>query len=374
MDTINREKMVIQARREILGLLKELKRPGTNSVLLYLETSNFFSASCQTHHQFCGGLAVHVLGVYHELQRLNVPFAESTIRLVGLLYCLYMTRHNRFDDVEPGETVVRTAALLKKLRLKLNAGERYAMLLCYQTPEIPEKFFNDSRHLLHHYLHRSICRDIDHCPGDFSSYNPEMSLATQFDDLLYATHRPGIENVIDNLHREWISSAGERFSFYTVPASTNKHHCWRGGLLQHSLETCKTALSRFRRMVKAMPVCALTEESIVLCSLLHDICKYDEYEISNGLSCHAANWVKGGPHGLKSLMLLDKWRFSLSDEEKKAIAWHMGNFATDAAKAYGMIYRNAAQLSPLVKLIHEADVYSARFPNSRLRRMLDRSQ
>jgi len=356
---MNRLELVANTRGEILKLLNGVRRSGMSNVIWYLETSDFFVAKCKGHHCFRGGLAVHSLGIYHECKRLDVPFSDSSIILVALLHGLYMTHHQRFDHIEPGETSSRSLAMLKMLRLKLNVGERYALLMCNQAPEIPEKGGYDSRHLLQHYIHRCISRDSVHFPGDFGSYVPDDSLEAQFDALLYSTRRLGIETVVDQLHREWKNKEDEAFSFYTVPASTVRHHCERNGLLQHSLEVYERAVALYEQLTKEKPTYHLRRESVVLCSLLHDVCKYNEYELYNQQSRHSDYWVEGGPHGMKTLMLLDKWHLKLNEEEKKAIAWHMGVFATDASEVYGMSYRQAAK-TPFVRLIHEADLYSAR--------------
>ncbi|MCR4603435.1 MAG: hypothetical protein K5683_07900 [Prevotella sp.] len=356
---MNRLELVAKTRGEILKLLGSVKRSGMANVIWYLETSDFFVAKCQGHHCFRGGLAVHSLGVYQECKRLEVPFADSTIIIVALLHGLYMTSHPRFDQIEPGQTASRSLALLKMLRLKLNVGERHALLMHGQAPEMPEKGGYDPRHLLQHYIHRCICRDSEHFPGLFDSYVADDSLASQFDAHLYATHRLGIEIVVDKLHSEWENDKNEKFCFYTIPASTVRHHCGRYGLVKHSLEVYERATLLYSQLIDEKPACHIHWESVVLCSLLHDVCKYDEYEFSNQQSRHSAHWVEGGPHGMKTLMLLDQWHLKLNEEEKKAIAWHMGTFTKDANKKYGMSYRLAARL-PLVKLIHEADVYSAK--------------
>ena len=48
----------------------------------------------------------------------------------------------------------------------------------------------------------------------------------RFIELLKATNRPGIDNLLDFL---------DRTDFYTAPASTKFHNSFEGGLLKHSL-------------------------------------------------------------------------------------------------------------------------------------------
>lgn len=53
--------------------------------------------------------------------------------------------------------------------------------------------------------------------------------------LLVSTQREGVERVIDYMY-----SSG----FFTIPSSIDRHHCWNGGLAEHSLNVCKIALSK----------------------------------------------------------------------------------------------------------------------------------
>lgn len=101
-------------------------------------------------------------------------------------------------------------------------------------------------------------------------------------------------------------------------------------------------------------------DSVILCSLLHDVCKIDVYEMVDGKSQHTAQYYRDGPHGMKSEYLLRNWHLDLSDDERQAIIWHMGAYAHDAREKYATTYRPVAATSLLVKLIHEADHYAAK--------------
>jgi hypothetical protein len=101
-------------------------------------------------------------------------------------------------------------------------------------------------------------------------------------------------------------------------------------------------------------------DSVILCSLLHDVCKIDEYVMFDGKSQHTPQYHRDGPYGLKSEYLLRNWHLDLSDDERQAIIWHMGAYAHDAREKYGTTYRPVAAASLLVKLIHEADHHAAK--------------
>jgi len=175
----------------------------------------------------------------------------------------------------------------------------------------------------------------------------------QIDNLLLNTNRPGIENVINHLHRN-------DDAFYKVPASTKFHDNFHGGLAKHSMDVYLEAKAMYERLVESGEQPSFGMDSVILCSLLHDVCKIDEYEMVNGKSRHTRQYHRGGPHGLKSERLLRNWNLDLNNDERQAIIWHMGAYAYDAREIYATTYRPVASSSRLVKLIHEADHRAAK--------------
>lgn len=178
-------------------------------------------------------------------------------------------------------------------------------------------------------------------------------IATEIDNLLYSTHRPGIGNVINQLH-------SNDDAYFRVPASTKYHDNFPGGLASHSLDVYQEAKSMYDKLVDSGQQPSFGMDSIILCSLLHDVCKIDEYEMVDGKSLHTPQYHRDGPHGLKSEYLLRNWNLDLSDDERQAIIWHMGAYAHDAREKYSTTYRPVAATSLLVKLIHEADHHAAK--------------
>ena len=175
----------------------------------------------------------------------------------------------------------------------------------------------------------------------------------QIDNLLLSTNRPGIENVIAHLHHD-----GD--AFYNVPASTKFHDNFPGGLAKHSMDVYLEAKAMYERLVESGEQPSFGMDSVILCSLLHDVCKIDEYEMVNGKSRHTRQYHRGGPHGLKSERLLRNWNLDLNNDERQAIIWHMGAYAHDARAKYSTTYRPVASSSRLVKPIHEADHHAAK--------------
>ena len=173
------------------------------------------------------------------------------------------------------------------------------------------------------------------------------------ENLLRSTGRTGINNVIEHLRRG---------GFYSVPASQKKHHNYKGGLAKHSLEVYKIAMEFYEELKSSGIEYSFDENSVILCSLLHDVCKMDEYTIyRDGTAHHTKRYYenKTRRHGTKSVDLLTSWGLELTQEEIKAIHWHMGSWAPHARELYKQSYFIASLNSILVYLIHTADSSSA---------------
>ena len=153
---------------------------------------------------------------------------------------------------------------------------------------------------------------------------------TEFINLLKSTGREGIDDLIDMLE-------DGKMRFFTAPASVNHHLNSDGGLLVHSLNTCKAGL-KLREMVIAMNPdleYKLKKDSVIIATLLHDICKADIYSPTikkrkgeNGLwqdvetyDINYSNFPMG--HGEKSAMLALMSGIEIYDDELLAIRWHM---------------------------------------------------
>ena len=155
--------------------------------------------------------------------------------------------------------------------------------------------------------------------------------------LLRATEREGIEEVI-----RYLDESG----FYEAPSSTNRHHNWKGGLAEHSLGVYKMALE----LNSDIP-----HESLVIASLLHDICKASKlYYGADGIIHHRNIHIKG--HGRRSIKLLEQCGLVLTDDERLAIRWHMGgHHASLVDQEEVALARN----NDLWRIIHEADKLDA---------------
>ena len=85
-------------------------------------------------------------------------------------------------------------------------------------------------------------------------------------DLLRSTERDGIDKLADYL--------SDSTDFFTAPASTRFHNNFSGGLAQH----CLNVYENFKSLLEIKGV-EMSEDSIIICALLHDLCKCNTYVV-----------------------------------------------------------------------------------------------
>lgn len=184
---------------------------------------------------------------------------------------------------------------------------------------------------------------------------------SEFVELLYSTGREGMDEVINQL---------EELGFFQAPASSKFHLNHEGGLLEHSLNVCKVGLMLREQMLLLKPDLeeSLNKESVIIASLLHDICKADIYQkCIRKRKDRLGQWVDYETyeldysdfpleHGEKSVIVLLRMGLDLSDDEIMAIRWHMSAwdlpFQSPDLKAN---FDTAKRLCPLCTLIQAAD-------------------
>ena len=187
----------------------------------------------------------------------------------------------------------------------------------------------------------------------------------EFIELLRSTGRDGVEDVIAGL---------EEMGFFTAPASANHHLNTEGGLLLHSLNTCKAALMVYEGMKTIEPGLdkEVHRDSVILASLLHDVCKSDIYfrsvkkkknalgqwEDTEGYKVSYKNFPMG--HGEKSVILLLCNGLEMADDEMLAVRWHMGAWGINMNSFEDQrCYDTSRKLYPLVSIIQVADSLAA---------------
>lgn len=193
----------------------------------------------------------------------------------------------------------------------------------------------------------------------------------------------------------------EETDFFTAPASTKFHGATEGGLVLHSL----TVLDIMRMLDESLDL-KLDKDSITICGLFHDVCKFNFYQIDDeeatpaqikyaqdlcdqyGIKMPARaertkaylsiviNELKSGHkvyppykpsykvvdqlpmgHGEKSVYILSKF-FQLKDEEALAIRWHLGGFDPGVNFSYpsGSPQKQSMRENKLQALLISADI------------------
>lgn len=140
--------------------------------------------------------------------------------------------------------------------------------------------------------------------------------------LLLSTKRPGIENLV-----QWLDNS----DFKVAPASTRYHSNYEGGLLKHSLNVYEECM-RQQDLIKLFNV---PKESIIITSLLHDICKVNYYKMEMRNVKKNGAWVQEPyytvedmfpmGHGEKSIIIAQQY-IQLTEVEIAMIRNHMGGF------------------------------------------------
>ena len=154
--------------------------------------------------------------------------------------------------------------------------------------------------------------------------------------------------------------------FFTAPASTNFHSNFEGGLAEHSINTYERFLKLVKNEYGENYSSTISDESIAICALLHDVCKVNFYkqELRNvkvdGVWEQRPYYTVDEDlpygHGEKSVYIISGF-MKLTREEAMIINWHMGGFD---ARVKGGSYSlsNAFYKYPNAVLFHLADVLS----------------
>lgn len=169
----------------------------------------------------------------------------------------------------------------------------------------------------------------------------------RFRSLLTATGREGIEDVLDKL---------KKGDFFTAPGSIVHHSNCKGGLVNHSLKVYDEAMKLRAEFLAQNPghESEVPANSVTIAALLHDVCKFDQYQIGlDGKPHHKKPYISLGGHGFKSVVLLQYWGLKLCPMEMMAIRWHMGR-ADIKSDDELRVYQDALSLE-IVKLIVKAD-------------------
>lgn len=174
-----------------------------------------------------------------------------------------------------------------------------------------------------------------------------MNNKERFMSLCKTVNRDGMEELL-----QWL----EENDFYTCPASSRFHGSHPGGLLEHSLNV----YDELKRLLSVYPEIKIAEESVIIASLFHDLCKVNLYATEKRNRKNSeGQWESYdvyitkekfcfGGHGSKSVYLSQHF-ISLTPEEAVAINCHMASW--DGNTSVG----SAFEQFPFAWLLHVAD-------------------
>lgn len=138
--------------------------------------------------------------------------------------------------------------------------------------------------------------------------------------------REGADRLLD-----WLLKS----DFTTCPASTKFHSNHEGGLIEHSVKAYKRFVRNLVKEYGENWQDHISEESVAIIGLLHDICKVGYYKQEMRNVKEDGIWVQKPyytvddklpyGHGEKSVYIISGF-MKLTREEAMAINWHMGGF------------------------------------------------
>lgn len=180
------------------------------------------------------------------------------------------------------------------------------------------------------------------------------------EELLKSTMRPGIYDLI-----KWM----ENNYFFTSPCSSKYHLCLEGGLAQHSLNVYEEAM----KLSKALNF-DISNQSIIICSILHDLGKAGDYNKQNYVPNLIKNKKKGDgvpvliqsttkpyeknkallsvDHEVRSIKIANRF-IELTEQEEYAILMHNGMYGN-------FKYQLQGHETPLYLILHFADMWCSR--------------
>lgn len=174
--------------------------------------------------------------------------------------------------------------------------------------------------------------------------------------------REGSQNLL-----EWL----EKTDFFIAPSSTKFHGNYEGGLVEHSVNVYNCLKMLVNEYKKQFPDYEISDETIAISALLHDLCKTNFYVkgFRNVKNEETGQWEKKEiytindklcmGHGEGSVYIIQAF-MKLNRDEALAIRWHMNGF-DNAVKGGDFSMNGAKEQTPLVTLLQIADLWASSF-------------
>ncbi|MBO5955127.1 MAG: hydrolase [Clostridia bacterium] len=151
--------------------------------------------------------------------------------------------------------------------------------------------------------------------------------------------------------------------FFSAPASGRRHSSYEGGLVVHSLNTYNRFKNKILLEYGENYQQTISDESIAIISLLHDVCKVNTYTVDYRNQKVDGQWIQVPyyaynnslpyGHGEKSVYIISGF-MRLTREEAMAINWHMGGF--DPRSQIGTDMSEAFSRFPMAVMFHVSDL------------------
>lgn len=180
----------------------------------------------------------------------------------------------------------------------------------------------------------------------------KMSNKEKIMEILRTTERRGMEDLL-----VWMEEAG----FYEAPCSSKYHLCRPGGLAEHSLNVLEIAIEYATTSFDVIkePVTNEFIDSVIICSLLHDLGKAGQFGKRNYILGEDLPFPEYKtnkdllyvPHEVRSIVIASKF-IELTEEEQFAILYHNG--------LYGELKGVKGNETPLYMILHFADMWASR--------------
>ena len=151
--------MIIQAAQtKVLDLLSEINRPGIDSVIDFIKTSNYLTtAQCHGHHRREHGLMMHSLEVLDTMLKGNIlGFPRESLIVVALFHDLGKATLNG-HKIGKGMHPARSIAILKKCGFELTPQESSA-IYSHHPGSDPRKLAAALGNPLQVLMHTGDCR------------------------------------------------------------------------------------------------------------------------------------------------------------------------------------------------------------------------
>ena len=191
-----------------------------------------------------------------------------------------------------------------------------------------------------------------------------------------------IKNEFINIYNTYIKRDGAKelldylvkSDFFSAPASTQFHSNFEGGLADHSINVYHRFLNAIKNEYGENYNERISDESIAICGLLHDVCKIDIYKIEMRNKKIDGNWIQVPHyiiedslpygHGEKSVYIISGF-MKLIREEAMIINWHMGAF-DPRVKGGSYSVSDAFYKFPTAVLFHTSDMISTYLDETRM--------